>query len=151
MSQAPGTTAPKAHMLATVIDDLESGKSYGRATIPFTLNEGSKLHQAYVDAGYSFGDEKTESVTPVDDEEEIGKTLEFLRLLGKAKHEPCGEHWSSSFADSAWRMAVMAICLSPSLNRKHIVKIALSSALTRYIFFWDRGSTTKKNNSVFSL
>ena len=72
MKQAPGTTAPKAHMLATVIDDLENGKSYGRATIPFTLNEGSKLHQAYVDAGYSFGDEKTkESVTPDDDEEEI--------------------------------------------------------------------------------
>ena len=93
--------------------------------------------KAYVAAGYSFEmtkQEKKESGGGGENEEdelEIGKTLEFLRLLGKAKHEPCGEHWSSSFGDSAWRMAVMAICLSPSLDRKHIVKIALSSALTR--------------------
>lgn len=52
--KAPGTTAPHAHMLRTVIDDLEKGKSYGRATIPFTIKEGSKLHQAFVEAGYPF-------------------------------------------------------------------------------------------------
>ena len=46
MFQAPGTTAPKAVMLQTVIDDLENGKSFARATIPFTVNEGSKLHKA---------------------------------------------------------------------------------------------------------
>ena len=126
--KAPGTTAEKAQMLSTVIHNIENGRGYCRATIPFKVVKGTKLYDAYVAAGYEFGEKSSKR----DDEEEMGKTLEFLRLLGKAKHEPCGEHWSSSFGDGAWRMAVMAICLSTSINRKLLVKVALCSALTRY-------------------
>ena len=108
-----------------MVDDLERGHSYARATIPFAITEGHKLHEAFLKAGFAFEgshdnkskvESESDSATSngeSDGEEEVGKTLEFLRRMGKAKHEPCGERWSSSFGDSAWRMAVMAICLSP--------------------------------------
>ena len=51
--------------------------------------------------------------------------------LGQAKHEPCGEHWDASYGETAWRMAVAALCLPPGrCNRARLVRVALSSALT---------------------
>ena len=51
-------------------------------------------------------------------------------MLGKAKHEPCGEHWDVTYGESAWRLAIMAMCLSPDFDRKRLVKISLTSAFT---------------------
>lgn len=51
--------------------------------------------------------------------------------LGQAKHEPCGEHWDATYGETAWRMAVAALCLPPGrCNRARLVRVALSSALT---------------------
>ena len=51
-------------------------------------------------------------------------------MLGKAKHEPCGEDWDVTYGESAWRLAIMAMCLSPDFDRKRLVKISLTSAFT---------------------
>lgn len=144
--KAPGSEGEKAHLLKTVIDRLEKapGLGYARATLPIKVKEGTKLHQAFVDAGFvgaASASEAASAAAVSTDDNEMDKTLEFLRLLGKAKHEPCGEHWSTSYGDGAWRMAVMAICLSTSLDRKHLVKIALSSALTSLGKETDQNST----------
>ena len=81
-----------------------------KAQLNHILNQISKS----ADTRMSFTEDSDEERGGESDgDEEVGKTLEFLRRMGKAKHEPCGERWSSSFGDSAWRMAVMAICLSP--------------------------------------
>ena len=53
-----------------------------------------------------------------------------IRMLGKAKHEPCGEDWDVTYGESAWRLAIMAMCLSPDFDRKRLVKISLTSAFT---------------------
>ena len=57
--------------------------------------------------------------------------MSFFTSLGHAKHEPCGEHWDISFGDSAWRLAIMAMCMPRDLDRKRMVKLALASAFTR--------------------
>ena len=54
----------------------------------------------------------------------------MCRMLGKAKHEPCGEHWDVTYGESAWRLAIMSMCLSPDFDRKRLVKISLTSAFT---------------------
>jgi len=60
----------------------------------------------------------------------VDQLFRFFTSLGKAKHEPCGEHWDVTYGESAWRMAIMAMCLSPEFDRKRLVKIALTSAFT---------------------
>ena len=62
---------------------------------------------------------------------DLHKMVDFFLLLGKAKHEPCGEYWDMSYGDSAWRMAVMCMCLPDNMNKNRLVKTALLSALTR--------------------
>ena len=138
---APGINCGKAHMLYTVIKDIEKQSNYyARATLPFYLVKSSKMFTALEKAGYDF-EIKDEEVSQngLDSAGEIksnatdtqsAKYLQFFHLLGKAKHEPCGEHWTSSYGDSAWRMAVMAMCLPTCVNRKLILKVALSSAFT---------------------
>jgi hypothetical protein len=54
----------------------------------------SNLFKAYKDAGYNFGVENPDCPIPF--------PVDFLRQLGRAKHEPCGEHWNVSYGDSAW-------------------------------------------------
>ena len=63
-------------------------------------------------------------------DKKIDKLFEFFQSLGKAKHEPCGEHWNVTYGESAWRLAIMAMCLSPELDRKRLIKMALTSAFT---------------------
>ena len=56
--------------------------------------------------------------------------LELFQFLGNAKHEPCGENVELSYGDSAWRMAIMALCLNgQNVDRKRLAKMALSSSL----------------------
>lgn len=57
--------------------------------------------------------------------------FKFFKALGQAKHEPCGEHWNVTFGESAWRLAIMAMCVSPKLDRKRLIQCALTSAFTR--------------------
>ena len=69
----------------------------------------------------------------IDNKSEEKKTnglFEIFKMAGKAKHEPCGEHWDVTYGESAWRLAVMAMCLSPDFDRKRLVKMALTSAFT---------------------
>ncbi len=61
---------------------------------------------------------------------ELSGLTEFFEALGRAKHEPCGEHWDVAFGETAWRTAVAAICLSPDLDRRGLISVALSSAFT---------------------
>ncbi len=56
--------------------------------------------------------------------------MSFFRNMGRAKHEPCGEHWAVTYGESAWRMALMALCLPRDLDRGRLVRQALSSAFT---------------------
>ena len=60
-----------------------------------------------------------------------GKLLELFQLFGQAKHEPCGEQWDVSYGESAWRLAIMALCLPRDVDRVRIVKVALTSSFTR--------------------
>ena len=129
---APGINCGKAHMLSTVIHNIEKQSNYySRATLPFYVSASTKLFEELKRSGYDFlnhdasrSEDTSLSMVPIEN------YLKFFYLLGKAKHEPCGEHWTSSYGDSAWRLAVMAMCLPTSLNRKLILKVALSSAFT---------------------
>lgn len=132
MYNAPGINAEKSHLLPTIIRNIERQPDfYSTALLPFTVKEGDNLYKAYERAGYDFGS-KTNAVNGVSKnaDQQMEKLLEFFAVLGKAKHEPCGEHWNASYGESAWRMAVMAMCLTPELNRKRVLKIALTSAFT---------------------
>ena len=134
---APGINCGKAHLLSTVIKNIEKQSNhYARVTLPFYLIKSTKMFGCLEQAGYEFGfGNKT---SPSGDSQEVNNKLEiqsenylkFFYLLGKAKHEPCGEHWTSSYGDSAWRLAVMAMCLPTSIDRKLLIKVALTSAFT---------------------
>ena len=136
--QAPGINCGKAHMLSTVIKNIERQSNYyARETLPFYIIQSTKMFGALEKAGYDFqlstktenGSVTTESNGDVPDLQRENY-LKFFYMLGNAKHEPCGEHWMSSYGDSAWRMAIMSMCLPTGINRKLLVKVALSSALT---------------------
>ena len=134
---APGINCGKAHLLSSIIKNIEKRSDhYARTMLPFYVTKSMKLFGVLEEAGYNFGLASTSQSTddPTNENAKAGlqceKYLKFLYLLGKAKHEPCGEHWTSSYGDSAWRMAIMAMCLPTSINRKLLVKVALSSAFT---------------------
>ena len=83
--------------------------------------------QEYKRAGYAFHRDAPRQRS----EEELEGLTRFFMCLGQAKHEPCGEHWDASYGETAWRMAVAALCLPPGrCNRARLVRVALSSALT---------------------
>lgn len=128
--RAPGSNCEGAHLLTTVIDNIEKQSNYyARAVLPFAVKEASGLFKAYQKAGYDFGgnnDVKNGSGGA----QNMDRMLEFFKILGKAKHEPCGEHWDVTYGESAWRLAIMAMCVSPEFDRKRLMKIALSSAFT---------------------
>ncbi len=122
-------------MLQSVIKNIENQSCfYANAILPFTVKATDKLFNAYRVAGYDFGNtnsgDKNKIPNGEAENDSIHKLFEFFKLLGKAKHEPCGEHWEVSYAESAWRMAIMAMCLTPEINRKRVAKIALASAFT---------------------
>ena len=58
----------------------------------------SNLFKAYKSAGYDFGNCDGGSTKA----ENFPIPLDFLRQLGRAKHEPCGEHWNISYGQSLY-------------------------------------------------
>ena len=135
--EAPGINCGKSHLLSTVIKNVEQRSNfYARATLPFYVIKSTKLFGTLKKAGYDFKLSVRDANSSVDqngasvNEIQSENYLNFFYLLGKAKHEPCGEHWTSSYGDSAWRMAIMAMCLPTGVNRKLLIKVALASALT---------------------
>ena len=52
---APGTQTEKAHLLATVIHNLERDPGYyRRGALTFSVKESDNLYKAYMQAGYNF-------------------------------------------------------------------------------------------------
>ena len=129
---APGSEVERAHLLITVIKNIESQSDYyANALLPFVVKESDKLFKAYQDFGYDFDTGKKDATNGQSNNvAKIDKLIEFFKSLGKAKHEPCGEHWSVTYGESAWRLAIMAMCLPPELDRKRLIKMALSSSFT---------------------
>lgn len=125
--RAPGINVEHAHLIQSVIDNIQKQSNfYSLALLPFAVKETSGLYKAFDQAGYNFGQSASNGCSQID----IEKLMEFFRVLGKAKHEPCGEHWDVTYGETAWRLAIMAMCLTPDFDRKRLVKIALSSAFT---------------------
>ena len=112
-----------------MIDNVsKTSNFYARATLPFAVKESDRLYQAYKEAGYAF---HPDSDGAQRGEKELEGLTDFFTSLGQAKHEPCGEHWDATYGETAWRMAVAAICLPPGkCDRARLVRVALSSALT---------------------
>ena len=129
----PGSCCDGSHLLSTVIDNLERNSNYYQAaSLSFKVREKDKLFKKYQDLGY-FNPPAVPKLSFTESEFEIessSKTVQFLELLGRAKHEPCGEFWETTYGESAWRMAVMGLCLDPGLDLKRVVGLALCSSLT---------------------
>lgn len=43
--------------------------------------------------------------------------------------QPCGEFWETSYGESSWRLAVMALCLPERVDRRKLVGLALAASL----------------------
>ena len=100
---------------------------YSRAVLPFHVKESENIFKYYKEHGYDFeGKGGSNNVLT-----NVEGLFDLFLAFGKAKHEPCGEHWDVTFGESAWRLAVMALCLPSDLDRKRIVKMALTSSFTR--------------------
>ena len=57
---APGSEVERAHLLITVIKNIESQSDYyANALLPFVVKESDKLFKAYQDFGYDFDNGKT--------------------------------------------------------------------------------------------
>ena len=54
---------------------------------------------------------------PFEASENIESTLKFFEMLGRAKHEPCGQFWETSYGESAWRLAILSLCLPDNVDR----------------------------------
>jgi len=131
----PGVNCEKSHMLETVISNLEkNGRHYLEADLPFVVREKDKLYTKYLDAGYFRVSQelevKEDLMSREFEEGDCTKVLQFLEMLGKSKHEPSGEFWESTYGESAWRMAVMSLCVPPTVNRKKLVELCLVSSLS---------------------
>jgi len=128
-----GINVEGAHLLPSVIANVSANsRFYADATLPFPVREGEKLFAHYKDKGYDF------DVSPGFSSEQLSsehscKLIAFFKSLGKAKHEPCGEHWDHTYAESAWRLSVLAMCLQrePGVDKERLVRTSLSSSLTR--------------------
>eukprot|EP00088_Acartia_fossae_P071257 TRINITY_DN9748_c0_g1_i13.p1 TRINITY_DN9748_c0_g1~~TRINITY_DN9748_c0_g1_i13.p1 ORF type:complete len:705 (-),score=118.84 TRINITY_DN9748_c0_g1_i13:132-2192(-) len=129
--QAPGINCEKSHLLSDVISNIEKNGSYYQTTVlSFCVNEKSKLYKAYLDNGYF---QKKEEKNFVEEEFESGscdKVLEFFEMIGKAKHEPSGEQWETTYGESAWRMAILSLCLPQTVNRLRLMKLSLVSSFS---------------------
>jgi len=133
---APGINCEKSHMLETVIGNIERNSNYYQtAVLDFVVREKDKLYKSYQEHGY-FSDTECESApqnilqTKFHEEQYCSKILEFLEMIGGAKHEPSGELWETSYGESAWRMAILSLCLPPNIDRLRLVKLSLVSSFT---------------------
>ncbi|CAB4065453.1 DCPS [Lepeophtheirus salmonis] len=134
LNQKGGIHVEKAHLLQDIIDNIENYPNfYEEASISFGLKESDRLYQYYKDAGYNF------ELAP-NPEANHDNLLTFFKYLGQAKHEPCGEHWLMTFGESAWRMAILSMCLPSSVDRVRLCKISLTSAFTCF------GTKTDQNS-----
>ena len=114
----------KAHLLPVVIHNIEGDPFYySKALMPFSVKESSNLYKAYKDIGYF-------DLVAMKMSDIRYLPFDFIRHLGQAKHEPCGEHWNISYGDSAWRMAIASLCLKNPADKLTVAKIALTSAFT---------------------
>ena len=138
MAFSPG--CDRSHLLDTVIDNIERySHYYEEASLSFKVRETDQLYRKYQDCGYFPPPALTES------EFEAGscsKTIKFLEVLGRAKHLPCQEFLDSTmmalmveggatptYGETAWRMAMMGLCLGPGLDLSRVVGLALVSSL----------------------
>jgi len=132
--QPPGSGAEKAHLLSSVIANIERAPEYYReATLTYVLREKQTLYASFKDSGY-FDPVPSPPLNicqkPMEKEEDIEKTLKFLEMLGKAKHEPCGQFWETSYGESAWRLAILSLCLPDNVDRRRLVCLSLASSLS---------------------
>ena len=132
----PGSGCDKGHLLDTVIANIEMDPAYyQKATLSFVVYEKDKLYQKYKDADY-FNPGAASQRDWISSDYESGNcetTRKFFEMLGQAKHEPCGEFWETTYGESAWRMCIMALCLSSdssSVDMKRLIGLCLSSSLT---------------------
>jgi len=128
----PGSGCDKSHLLDSVIANLELDSNYyQKATLPFVVREKENLYKKYYDAGYFTVKEGLGDICSRQFESGSSNgVLKFWEMLGRAKHEPCGEFWETTYGESAWRLAVMCLCLGEGLDRTKLVGLALSSSLT---------------------
>jgi len=127
----PGSGCEKAHMLDTVISNIEfDSHYYEKISLPFVVREKEKLFKKYTERGY-FSNNDTLPFTAREFEEgDCSATIKFWEMLGKAKHEPCGEFWETTYGESAWRLTVMCMCVDGDVDIDKLVSLALSSSLT---------------------
>ncbi len=121
-----------AHLLPMVIRNIKSDPHfYEKATLPFPVNESDNLFVHYKREGYEFDDPDKAATSDKLPSASLPGYLDFFRQMGRAKHEPCGEHWTVAYGESAWRMAVMALCLPrDGIDRGRLVRQSLASAFT---------------------
>ena len=117
----PGVNCEKSHLLDIVIANIEQDPNfYQKATLAFVTREKEMLYKAYKEHGY---------FEPNTSKQDFPPCLRMWESLGKAKHEPCGEFWETTYGESAWRLAIMVLCLPERLDRQRLVSLALASSL----------------------
>jgi len=127
----PGSGCEKSHLLDTVISNIEmDSQYYQKATLPFVVREKEKLFKKYKDIGYFTKKEELDFCNREFESGSSTTSIKFWEMLGKAKHEPCGEFWETTYGESAWRLAIMCLCLGEGVSRSRLVGLALSSSLT---------------------
>ena len=127
----PGSGCEKSHLLDTVISNIElDSLYYQKATLSFVVREKEKLYKKYTDVGYFNSIEELDFCSKEFESGSSSASFKFLEMLGKAKHEPCGEYWETTYGESAWRLAVMCLCLGEGVDTSRLVGLALSSSLT---------------------
>ena len=116
----PGVNCEKSHLLDIVIANIEQDPHfYQKATLAFVTREKEMLYKVYKEHGY-FEDCPIQGFPPC---------LRMWESLGKAKHEPCGEFWETTYGESAWRLAIMVLCLPERIDRQRLLSLALASSL----------------------
>ena len=139
----PGSGCEKAVLLDTVISNIERQSAfYQRAELCFLVRERELLYRVYSEAGH-MSDQQDPALCFTAREMEPGRdgaaTREFFQELGRAKHEPCGEFWNTSYGESGWRLGILALCLPGQLNTGRLLSLALASGLACL------GGTTDEN------
>eukprot|EP00090_Calanus_glacialis_P018970 TRINITY_DN29292_c0_g1_i1.p1 TRINITY_DN29292_c0_g1~~TRINITY_DN29292_c0_g1_i1.p1 ORF type:complete len:701 (-),score=284.90 TRINITY_DN29292_c0_g1_i1:56-2104(-) len=127
----PGSGCEKSHLLDTVIANIEmDSQYYQKATLPFVVREKENLYKKYKEVGYFSNLEKPDFCSREFESGNSSSSLKFWEMLGRAKHEPCGEFWETTYGESAWRLAVMCLSLGEGVDKSRLVGMALSSSLT---------------------
>merc|ERR1719270_715037 len=119
----PGVNCEKSHLLDIVIANIEQDPNfYQKATLAFVTREKEMLYKAYKEHGY---------FEPNTSKQDFQPCLRMWESLGKAKHEPCGEFWETTYGESAWRMCVISLTLcNGELDMSRVIGLCLASSLT---------------------